>query len=102
MIFSVDGLSGIKEAIQATFPKAEIQRCIIHQLRNCFKYVSYKLLKEFSRDFKAVYQAASEEIARDKFEDLRKKWESEYPFAIKSWDNNWDILSPFYKYPEEV
>jgi len=87
---------------RATFPIAEIQRCIIHQLRNCFKYVSYKHLKEFSIDFKAVYQAASEEIARDKFEEVRNKWESAYPFAIKSWENNWDVLSPFYKYPEEI
>ncbi|CCJ34717.1 IS256 family transposase [Caloramator australicus] len=102
LIFSVDGLSGLKEAIEATFPKAEIQRCIIHQLRNCFKYVSYKHLKEFSKDFKAVYQAASEEIARDKFEEVKKKWQSSYPFAIKSWENNWEVLIPFYKFPEEI
>ena len=102
LIFSVDGLTGIKEAIQAAFPNSEIQRCIIHQLRNCFKYVSYKHLKEFSKDFKPVYQAANEEIARDEFEKLKSKWQNTYPYAIKSWENNWDVLSPFYKFPNEV
>ncbi|SHF44380.1 IS256 family transposase, partial [Caloramator proteoclasticus] len=85
LIFSVDGLAGIKEAIQAAFPNSEIQRCVIHQLRNCFKYVSYKHLKEFSKDFKAVYQAPNEEIAREEFEKLKSKWQGQYPYAIKSW-----------------
>ncbi|SHF42624.1 Transposase, Mutator family, partial [Caloramator proteoclasticus DSM 10124] len=102
LIFSVDGLAGIKEAIQAAFPNSEIQRCVIHQLRNCFKYVSYKHLKEFSKDFKAVYQAPNEEIAREEFEKLKSKWQGQYPYAIKSWENNWDVLSPFYKFPNEI
>ncbi|GFR36100.1 IS256 family transposase [Thermobrachium celere] len=102
LIFSVDGLTGIKEAIQAAFPNSEIQRCVIHQLRNCFKYVSYKHLKEFSRDFKSVYQAPNEEIAKDEFEKLKNKWQSHYPYAIKSWESNWDVLSPFYKFPSEI
>ena len=66
LMFCVDGLTGIKEAIQAAFPKSEVQRCIIHQLRNSFKYVSYKDLKAFLKDFREVYTAASEEIALDK------------------------------------
>ncbi|MEZ0537311.1 IS256 family transposase, partial [Caldicellulosiruptoraceae bacterium PP1] len=102
LLFCVDGLTGIKEAIQAVYPSADIQRCIIHQLRNSFKYVSYKHLKEFSKDFKNVYQAINEEQALKEFEEIKKKWEKQYPQAIKSWETNWDILSSFYKFPQEV
>lgn len=84
LIFSVDGLNGLKEAIQATYPKAEVQRCIIHQLRNSFKYVSYKDIKEFAHDFKTVYKAVNEEVALDNLGDLEEKWGSKYPYAIKS------------------
>ncbi len=102
LVFCVDGLTGLKEAISAAFPKAEIQRCIIHQLRNSFKYVSYKDSKAFSRDFKEVYTAASEELALDKLYQLKDKWGKQYPFAIRSWESNWDVLCPFFKYTEEV
>ncbi len=102
LIFSVDGLSGMKEAIQASFPKSEIQRCIIHQLRYSFKYVNYKDKKEFSKDFKEVYTAVNEETAYERLTDLEEKWGKKYPYAIKSWDSNWDVLSPFFKFPSEV
>lgn len=102
LLFCVDGLTGFKEAIHAAFPKAEMQRCIIHQLRNSFKYVSYKDLKAFSKDFKDVYHAINEEMALERLYELKEKWGKEYPFAIRSWENNWDVLSPFYKFPEEV
>lgn len=102
LLFSVDGLTGLKEAINAAFPKAEMQRCIIHQLRNSFKYVSYKDLKAFSKDFKSVYNALNEEVALEKLYELKDKWGKEYPYAIKSWESNWDVLSAFYKFPEEV
>ncbi|HPA54503.1 MAG TPA: IS256 family transposase [Bacillota bacterium] len=102
LLFCVDGLTGIKEAINAAFPKSEIQRCVIHQLRNSFKYVSYKDLKAFSKDFKVVYSAPSEEAAMENLIDLKSKWGKQYPYAFRSWENNWDVLSPFYKYPNEV
>jgi transposase-like protein len=102
LIFSVDGLTGLKEAIEAVYPKAYIQRCIIHQLRNSFKYVSYKHLKEFSKDFKAVYKAPSEEAALDALYEVKDKWGNQYPYALKSWETNWDVLSTFFKYPDEI
>ncbi|SNT22433.1 Transposase (or an inactivated derivative) [Anaerovirgula multivorans] len=102
LIFSVDGLTGLKEAIQAVFPQAQIQRCIIHQLRNSFKYVSYKDLREFASNFRAVYTAVNEETAYQELNDLEEKWSKKYPFAIKSWHANWDVLSPFFKFPVEV
>ena len=102
LIFSVDGLTGLKEAIQVAYPNAEIQRCIIHQLRNSFKYVSYKDLREFANDFKEVYKAVNEEEGYQKLLNLEEKWGKKYPYAIKSWDMNWDVLSPFFKYPIEI
>jgi putative transposase len=102
LIFSVDGLTGLKEAIEAVYPRAYIQRCIIHQLRNSFKYVSYKHLKEFSKDFKAVYKAPSEEAALDALYEVKDKWGKQYPYALKSWETNWDVLSTFFKYPDEI
>ena len=102
LIFSVDGLTGLKEAISAAYPKAEIQRCIIHQLRNSFKYVSYKDRKEFVKDFKTVYTAINEEEALENLFNLKEKWDNKYPFAIKSWEANWDILSLFFKFPKDV
>jgi transposase-like protein len=102
LLFCVDGLTGLKEAINAAYPKAEIQRCIIHQLRNSFKYVSYKDLKAFSKDFKEVYHAINEDIALEKLYEIKDRWGNDYPFAIRSWENNWDVISPFYKFPEEI
>ncbi|MGI6704501.1 MAG: IS256 family transposase [Clostridia bacterium] len=102
LIFSVDGLTGLKEAIEAVYPKAYIQRCIIHQLRNSFKYVSYKHLKEFSKDFKAVYKAPSEEAALEALYEVKDKWGKQYPYALKSWETNWDVLSTFFKYPDDI
>lgn len=102
LMFCVDGLTGLKEAIEAAYPKAEIQRCIIHQLRNSFKYVSYKDLRAFSSDFRGVYTAVNEDAALDKLYSLKDKWEKQYPYAIRSWENNWDVLSPFFKFPEEI
>lgn len=102
LIFSVDGLTGLKDAIAAAYPKALIQRCIIHQLRNSFKYVSYKDLKAFAKDFKSVYTAVNEESALDKLYSLKDKWGAQYPYAIKNWETNWDVLCPFFQFPEEI
>jgi len=102
LIFCVDGLTGLEEAIEAVYPKAEVQRCIIHQLRNSFKYVSYKDLKEFTKDFKSVYTAPNEEAALERLYELKEKWGKEYPYAFRSWENNWDVISPFFKYPPEI
>ncbi|EOD01715.1 putative transposase [Caldisalinibacter kiritimatiensis] len=102
LIFSVDGLTGLKEAINAAYPKAEVQRCIIHQLRNSFKYVPYKHRKEFAKDFKAVYTAVNEEQAYENLLEVKEKWNEKFPFAIKSWEVNWDVISPFFKFPQEV
>lgn len=102
LFFCVDGLAGFKEAINAVYPNAEVQRCIIHMLRNSFKYVSYKDIKKFSSDFKAVYKAPSEEAALTELENLKEVWGKKYPYAISNWEMNWDVVSPFFKFSEDI
>lgn len=101
-LFCVDGLSGFREAINAVYPFAGIQRCIIHQIRASSKYVSYKHIKEFIADLKMVYGALNEEAAYGKLLEFKEKWQATYPSAIRSWEENWDILSTFFAYPVEI
>ena len=102
MIVSVDGLSGFGEAIHAAFPQAEIQRCIVHQIRYSTKFISYKDLKPFMADLKSVYKADTEALALDAMDTLEEKWGSKYPSSISSWRNNWPQLSTYFKYPQEI
>jgi len=101
-IFSIDGLSGFTEAIKATYPDAIVQRCIIHQIRSAARYVGYKHRKEFCRDMKAVYTAANEAEGFRQLEFFKDKWNSLYPTGIKSWYDNWEVLSPFFRFSENV
>ena len=102
MIVSVDGLTGFGDAIGAVFPKAEIQRCIVHQVRYSTKFVNYKDLKAFVKDLKQVYQAPTEETALANLDEFEGTWGKKYPSAIASWRNNWPQLSAYFKYPQEI
>ena len=102
LIASVDGLSGFSEAINAVFPKTEIQRCVIHQIRNSTRYVSYKDVKTLMKDLKKVYTAPSEETAVSELENFDKIWGKKYPKIAISWRKNWPELSTYFKYPDEV
>lgn len=102
LIICADGLTGIKEAITAAFPKTEYQRCIVHQVRNTMKYVADKDRKPFCADLKTIYQAPSEEKALDSLERVTEKWNEKYPNSMKSWKQNWDALSPIFKFSTEV
>lgn len=102
LFFCVDGLSGFKEAINSVYPNAEVQRCIIHKLRNSFKYVSYKDIKKFSADFKAVYKASTEELALAELQGLKEVWGKKYPYAITNWESNWDVIRPFFQFSDDI
>lgn len=102
MVLCADGLSGIKEAINAAFPETEYQRCIVHQVRNTLKYVAYKDMKPFANDLKGIYLAPDEKTGYEELEKVRKKWEKIYPNVMKSWEVNWDVLSPIFKFSREV
>jgi len=101
-IACVDGLSGFAEAIAAVFPKTQVQRCIIHQIRYTLKYVSWKHRKFFMRDLRKVYQAPTREEAELQLLHLEDLWGDTYPSAVRSWENNWPSLSVFFDYPDQV
>jgi len=102
LIASVDGLNGFPEAIKSIFPKTEVQLCIVHQIRNSLKYIASKDQKEFMRDLKLVYQATSKEIAEDELLKLDEKWGKKYPIVLNSWNNKWENLSHYFKYPYPI
>ena len=85
LVICADGLSGMKEAVAAAYPQTELQRCIVHQVRNTLKYVGEKNKKEFANDLKTIYQAPSEKAALEQLERVTEKWEKDYPNAMKSW-----------------
>ena len=102
LIACVDGLSGFPGAIEAAYPKTEIQQCIIHQIRNSTKYVSYKDIRVLMSDLKEVYAAVDEQTALDSLERFADKWDGKYPKISKSWQEHWANLSTYFKYPLEV
>ena len=102
LIACVDGLTGFPGAIEAAYPKTEIQQCIIHQIRNSTKYVSYKDIKALMLDLKEIYAAVDEPTALDDLERFANKWDVKYPKISKSWQEHWANLSTYFKYPQEV
>lgn len=102
LIVSVDGLTGFPDAIEAVYPKAEIQKCIIHQIRNTTRFVSYKDIKPLMADLKRVYAAVDEPAALAELERFEELWGKKYPKIVQSWRVNWAGLSTYFKYPAEV
>ena len=102
LIVSVDNLNGFSEAINACYPDAEIQKCIVHQIRNSIKYVSYKDVKKITSALKPIYTAASEIAALAELDGFEQVWGDKYPLIVKSWRNNWSELSTFFKYSPEI
>jgi transposase-like protein len=97
LITCVDNLTGFSQAITACYPKTEIQKCIIHQIRNSTRYVSYKDLKKVTADLKPIYKAATEEMALVELDRFEETWGAKYPLIIRSWRTNWDELATFFK-----
>lgn len=102
LILCADGLTGIKEAIQAAFPQTEYQRCIVHQVRNTLKYVADKDRKPFAADLKKIYSAPNEAKAEEIRDSVAEKWKEKYPRAMKSWYDNWDVITPIFKFSADV
>ena len=102
LIACVDGLTGFPAAIEAVYPKTEIQQCVIHQIRNTTRFVSYKDIKALMADLKKVYAAIDEQTALAELENFDEKWSNKYPKIAISWRDNWANLSTYFKYPQEV
>jgi len=102
LITCTDNLNGFAETIRTVFPEAATQVCVVHQIRNSCRYVTYKDLKEFTKDLKTIYGAVNKDsaaLALDKFE---QKWSKKYQYAVRSWRANWDDLTTFFDYPMEI
>lgn len=102
LIACIDGLKGFPDAIAASFPKTEVQLCIVHQIRHSIKYVASKHQKEFMRDLKTVYRADTKDLAEQHLLELDEKWGKQYPMVLKSWQSKWDNLSAYFKYSAEI
>jgi transposase-like protein len=101
-IASIDNLPGFAEAIEAIFPQTEVQLCVVHQIRNSQKYLSYKDVKPFMKDLQGVYRAATKEQAERNLEQLAANWGQRYPKVIESWRKNWPRLSNYFQYVKEI
>jgi putative transposase len=102
LIASIDNLKGFADAINTIYPQTEVQLCVVHQIRNSLKYIASKDQKAFMRDLKLVYRAATKDLAEQKLHELEEAWGKKYPVVIKSWKANWERLSNYFKYPEDI
>lgn len=102
LIACTDNLTGFSDAIKSVFPETTVQTCIVHQIRNSIKYVASKNQKTFMKDLKLVYQAVSKEQAEVELDNLERKWGEDYPIVIKSWRENWDKLSAYFRYSDSI
>jgi transposase-like protein len=102
LITATDNLNGFTDAIKNVFPRCQTQICIVHQIRNSSRYVVWKDKREFAKDLKEVYTAPTEQAAKHALESFANKWNSKYPFAVKSWKQNWDELTVFFNFPLEI
>ncbi len=102
LIACTDNLKGFSEAILSIFPKTQIQKCVIHQIRNSLKYVASKDQKAFMKDLKLVYKAINKNVAEDELLNLEQKWGEKYPIVIESWQRNWEELSQYFEYTEPI
>jgi len=102
LFFCVDGLTGFPEAIEATFPHATVQTCLVHQVRSSLKFVSYKDRKAVAADLRRIYTAANQDHAADELQAFAEKWDARYPTISQSWLERWEQITPFLAYPEEV
>jgi transposase-like protein len=102
LIVSVDNLGGFSETISAAYPQTEIQKCIVHQVRNSIRYVSYKDVKKVTTDLKKIYGAPSESAGLEELDLFADEWGKKYPYIVQSWRNNWSEIATFFKYPPEI
>ena len=101
-LFCTDGLCGMMEAIHAVYPQSRLQRCIVHQIRSSTRFVSWKDIKQVVADLKKIYTSVTLDEAEENLLQFSEKWRNQYPSCVKSWEDNWEVLSTFYEYPPEV
>ena len=101
-LFCTDGLCGMMQAIEAVFPSSRLQRCIVHQIRASTRFVSYKDIKQVVADLKKIDKAVTLDEAEENLLAFGERWRKQYPSCVKSWEDNWEVLSTFFEYPLEI
>lgn len=102
LITATDNLNGFTQTIKNVFPQSQTQICVVHQIRNSARYVVWKDKKAFSKDMKFIYDAPTKQAAKAALEDFKNNWNHKYPYAIKSWEENWEELTVFFEFPLEI
>jgi len=102
LITATDNLNGFTQTIKNVFPESQTQICVVHQIRNSARYVVWKDKKAFSADMKLIYNAPTKQAAKASLEDFAVKWNDKYPYAVKSWTENWEELTVFFDFPIEI
>ena len=102
LITATDNLNGFTQTIRTVFPESQTQICVVHQIRNACRYVVWKDKKDFTRDMKCIYNAPTKQAAEAVLKDFGAKWGKKYPYAIRSWEDNWDELTVFFDFPLEI
>ena len=102
LITATDNLNGFTQTIRTVFPESQTQICVVHQIRNACRYVVWKDKKDFTRDMKCIYNAPTKQSAEAALKDFGAKWGKKYPYAIRSWEDNWDELTVFFDFPLEI
>ena len=97
-----DNLNGFTQSIKNVFPTADTQICVVHQIRNSARYVVWKDKKAFTADMKLIYNAPNKEMAEQELKNFSDKWNQKYPYAIQSWQRNWEELTVFFGFPLEI
>ncbi len=102
LVTVTDNLNGFTDTIKNVFPQSSTQICVVHQIRNSARYVVWKDKKAFASDMKNIYNAPTKQAAKAELDKFKARWEAKYPYAIKSWENNWDELTVFFDFPLEI
>ena len=102
LVVVADNLKGLEKAVRSVFPRADYQQCVVHKVRSSLRKVRYGDRKEVARDMRAIYTQPTEQMARQKLEEFKSRWESKYPQVIREWEGDWEVITTFYRYPYEV
>ncbi|EDP74853.1 IS256 family transposase [Hydrogenivirga sp. 128-5-R1-1] len=102
LVVVADNLKGLEKAVRSVFPRADYQQCVVHKVRSSLRKVRYGDRKEVARDMRSIYTQPTEQMARQKLEEFKSRWESKYPQVIREWEGDWEMITTFYRYPYEV
>ncbi len=102
LVVVADNLRGLEKAVRSVFPKADYQQCVVHKVRSSLRKVRYRDRREVAKDMRAIYTQPTEQMARQKLEEFKSRWESKYPQVVREWEGDWEVITTFYRYPHEI